>query len=439
MSAAHHHPLPVQEPELAPVRSPAPPEKPRSRKIWLVGILLLILSGAAVWWAMRGQQAAPATPAVAAAHTATATTGTLHRTLRITGQTSAIDFANMTAPMMRGPDANREMILLNVAAAGSWVKKGTPVAQIDAQSLQDHVDDLLDTVETAQADIRKRRAEQAIELENLQQSIRLTKAEVDKTRLEYNGSETQTDIQRQILKLSLDEADAKYKQLQADVAQKRAAHAADIRILELTLSRHTRHRDRHIRDIKAFSVYAPMDGLVVMQQIFRGSEMGQVQQGDRLFPGQPFMKIVNTKTMQIEGTANQAESSSYRIGQTARIKLDAFGGLEFDGKVHSIGALASGGFRNSYYVRTVPLRITIAGSDPRLIPDLSASADVKMESAENQVIVPLSALRTEDGANVVYVKNGETFERREVTPGVRSDTQVAIVSGVRAGETVRTN
>jgi len=363
--------------------------------------------------------------------------GNIERTVRLSGQTAATDFVNITAPMMKGPEASREMILIHVAPPGLWVKKGTLVAQVDAQSIADHVDDLGDTIETAQADIRTRRAEQAIEMENLQQSLRVAKSDADKARLEYNGSETQTDIQRQLLKLTLDEADARYKQLQADVVQKKASHDAEIRILDLTLQRHTRHRDRHKRDYQAFSVYAAMDGLAVMQQIWRGSEMGQVQQGDRVFPGQPFMKVVNTKSMQVEGNVNQAESGDFRIGQTARIHLDAFRDVEFSGKVHSIGALANGGFRNSYFVRNVPIRIDIQGSNPKLIPDLSASADVSVEAASNQVLVPVGAVKNENGKAVVYVKEGEGFQPREVTTGVRSDLQVAIASGVKAGEVVR--
>jgi len=411
-----------------------------SRK-WLPILGLLLLLGAvAAWWALRQpKQAAPAAGTPVVVRTATATTGNLNHTIRVTGQTAAIDFANITAPILRGPDANREMILLEVAPSGSWVKKGTKIAQIDAQSLVDHLDDLADTIKTAEADVHKREAEQSIEMENLMQTLRQTKADADKARLEYNGSETQTDIQRQLLKLTLDEADARYKQAQGDIADKKASHTAELKILQYTLVRHTRHRDRHANDLKAFTIHAAMDGLIVMQQIWRGSEMGQVQLGDRLAPGQPFMKVVNTKKMQVEGNVNQTESSDFRVGQPARIKLDAFGGLEFDGRVHSIGALAAGGFRQSYYVRNVPIRIAIIGNDPRLIPDLSASSDVSVASAANQVIVPLSALSNEGGKTVVYVKGAETFEPREVTTGLRSETSVAIASGLKAGEVVRVN
>lgn len=439
MSAAQH-PVPVPPPpQVAP--SPAPEvHYPRRRSWkWLIVLVVLIGAGVALWrWTSR--QAAPEQAAVSPAiRTAAATFGTIQRTVRVGGITSAIDFVNVTAPIMRGREANSEMVLIQLAAGGSWVKKGTLVAQIDAQAMQDHIDDLGDTIAAAEADIRKRRAEHAIEWENLQQSLRIAKSNMDKMDLDLKASETQTEIQQQLAKLSADEARAAYKQLQADLAQKKAAHAADIRILQLTLRRHEEHRDRHLRDIKAFSIYAPMDGLVVLEQTFRGTEFAQIQQGDRLSPGQRFLKIVSTNKMQVEGVINQAESSEFRVGQRAVVKLDAFPGIEFPGHVYSMGALAVGGMRQSAYVRTIPIRIAIEGSHPKLIPDLSASADVILAKADNQVIVPLSAVRNVDGQTAVLVKSGNTFETRPVELGIRNETHVAIASGLKAGEIVRVN
>jgi HlyD family secretion protein len=438
MSAASHPTIPApakQQPTLAPKPAPAGPGPGRPWK-WLV---LLAVVAAAAFYGVRAANQPPPAPQVPAAKIAKISTGTLFRTIRISGQTSAIDFANITGPAMQGPDANREMLLEQTAVPGSWVKKGTLIAKIDSQSMVDHVDDLADTIEAAEADIRKRKAEQAIDLESLQQTIRVTKAEVDKARLDYNASEVRTDIERQLLRLSLEESEARYKQAQADVEFKRAGHASDLRILELTLERHTRHRNRHINDIKAFTIHAPMDGLVAMANIFRNNEMSQVQAGDRIFPGQSFMKIVNTKSMQVEGLANQTESDEFRIGQKGRIRFDAFPGMEFDGQVYSLGALAAGGMRGSVYMRTVPIRLKINGYDPRLIPDLSASADVVIEKEEGKPLVPRAAILTEDGKTVAYVKKGETFQKREVTLGLQNATHAVVLAGLNNGEEVRLN
>lgn len=436
MSAASHPlPAPVKpQPTLAPKPTPAQPSGG--------GWKWLVLAAAVVVAAFFGYRAAnkpaPATTVVAT-KTAKVAAGDLTRTIRVAGQTTAIQYANITAPRMQGPDANREMILLATATAGSWVKKGTLIASIDSQSMQDHVDDLADTIEAAQADIRKRQAEQGIEWENLQQTIRITKSEVDKARLEYAAAEVRTDIERQLLKLTLDEAEARYKQAQADVEMERASQAADIQILQITLERHTRHRNRHVNDVKAFTIYAPMDGLIVMANIFRSNEMSQVQAGDRLFPGQSFMKVVNTNSMQVEGTINQAESDEFRVGQKARIKFDAFPTMEFDGEVYTLGALAAGSWRQSAYIRNVPIRLKIKGSDARLIPDLSASADVVIEKGTDGVIVPRGALQHEDGKLYAYVKKGETFEKREISLGMQNETHAIALAGLNSGDEVRLN
>lgn len=430
-------PAPVkQQPTLAPKPVPHPPSGGRPWK-WLI---LLAIAGVAAFVGYRAvNNSKPVTPVVVA-KTAKAVMGNLERTIRVAGQTSAVNFANVTAPAMRGPDSNREMILLMTATPGSWVKKGTKIAEIDSQSMQDHVDDLGDTIEAAEADVHKRKAEQSVEWEALLQNMRVTKSEADKARLDYKAAEVRTDIERQLLKLTLDEAEARYKQAEADLEFKKASHASEIKILELTLLRHTRHRDRHRNDVKAFTIFAAMDGLVVMSPIWRGSEMGTVQQGDRVFPGQGFMKIVNTRSMQLEGSVNQAESSEFRLGQKATIKLDAFPELHFDAKVYNIGALAAGGMRSaSAYVRNVPIRLEIQGNDPRLIPDLSASGDVVIETATNKVVIPRSAIHAEDGKTFAYIKDGEGFVRKEVNVGLESDNHVVALAGINAGDEVRVN
>jgi hypothetical protein len=143
--------------------------------------------------------------------------------------------------------------------------------------------------------------------------------------------------------------------------------------------------------------------------------------------------------MQVEANINQAESEDFRIGQPASIHLDAFPGLEFKGKIYSIGALAVGGWRQNYYIRTIPVRIAIDGADSRLIPDLSASADVVVERGVDKTIVPLAAVREESGKTVAYVKNGDNFERREVKIGMRGTLDAEVISGLRAGDEVRVN
>ena len=181
---------------------------------------------------------------------------------------------------------------------------------------------------------------------------------------------------------------------------------------------------------------ASMGGLVVMKPIYRNGEQGQVQIGDQISPGQLFMRIVDLSEMELQATINQTESELVRIGQRATVHFDAYPDLMLKGKVTAVGSLAAGGRRVNYYIRRIPVRIALEGTDPRVIPDSSASADVVVGEQGDSIIVPRQAVVEGDGKSVVYVKRAGSFLAREVEIGMYSNTEAAVISGLEAGDEV---
>lgn len=407
----------------------------RRRIVWVVSIFALLACGA--YLVIANQRGGSRVTAV---QIGVARTGSIERTMRLGGTTSSRVFVNIAAPRQEGPEAGRDLILIELVKPGSLVKKGDLLARIDAQALKDHVDDLSDTIHQAQADIVKRQAEQAVEWEDLQQAVRVAKADLDKARLDYKTAALLTGIERELLKLSVDEASARYEELLKRSALKKDADLAELRILELTAQRHRNHLGRHARDLTRFTIHSPIDGLAVMETIWREADMGQVQKGDQVRPGQIFMKVVDPSAMRVRAFANQAESADLRPGQKAIVRLDAFPDVRLSGNVASVGALASSsGWRQSYFVRRVPVDVDIDGQDPRLIPDLSASADVTLAETGPSVVVALSALRRKGSETFVTVRSGGRFSTRVVTLGLADNVQAQIQSGLAAGEEVRLN
>ncbi len=374
-------PLPAPEPpQPKPRLVPAPVRRGPGR--WRIAALFAaagLLAGLLYLALRQGQVKTGTTDLVA---TPQVPAGPTERTLRLSGQTSARRSVIIMVPVFRGPDSGRELTLLNTAKPGSFVRKGDLIAELDPQNLRDHVDDVSDIVQQAENDIAKKKADQEVEWEALQQNLRVARAERDKTRLDLKAAEVKTEIERELLKLAADEAQAAYTQLEGDVARTRAAQRSEIRILEITAERHKIHRNNHVRDLAKFQMKAPMDGLVVMMQTWRGGEMAQIQEGDQIHPGQPFMKIVDPSSMQLDALVSQADSGQFRVGQEATVGLDAFPGLTFRGRIFAIGALAVKGIWDTYYIRNVPVRIAIEGRDSRLIPDLSGWAHVRTQRAQ---------------------------------------------------------
>ena len=435
-------PSPVEQPDkLAPVAAPPTPKGGSAWKGWVIAALVAAGGWAAYEYGYKRSLAEKsAQSTVAAIPVVKATQGKLEVRARISGASAAREYANVTAPMIRGPEGNRPMVLLKLAPSGTMVKKGDLLASIDGQTLQDHIDDVKDTVESAEADVRKRKAELEIDWKNMQLTLAVAKSDLDKAILDAKAAEVRTEVERMLLQLNSEEAEARYKQLQSDVENTRRRQAAEIKILELTLERHKRHLGRHANDIARFQIHSPIDGLVVYQSMWGGSSMRQIETGDQVSPGQPFMKVVNPSSMMLEAKINQAESDRFRLGMPAEMRLDAFGGLVLKGHIFSIGAIATGGFRQNFFIRNVPIRVAFDTVETRLIPDLSGSADVLLESSEEKaVLVPLGALVEEDGKSFVQVKTAQGFTKREVKTGLRNDTHAVIASGLEPGQEIRAN
>lgn len=81
-------------------------------------------------------------------------------------------------------------------------------------------------------------------------------------------------------------------------------------------------------------------------------------------------------------------------------------------------------------------RATIQNRDGLWRPGSAVKARVTVDRQDVPLAVPLTALQSADGEDVVYVRQGETYLTRPVKLGRRDATRVEILSGLTAGELV---
>ncbi len=427
--------------EHAPDANKAERPAPRRSKTWVLS-LLAVVAVLAIWgeylYAKRPAQTQKSA-AIAAVPTAAVRTGSVERILRLTGQTSARRYSTITVTRFRGQPGMGMggLVLTKLAPGGSKVTAGDLVAQLDTENMLTTIDDMQAGIEQTRLDNMRQDAQQTLDWQTLEQTVRSSKAAADQATLDFKAADVKTPIEQEMLRLSMEEAEARYKQQQESLPFKRISLDANTRANEIALQRQQLRYDRTMSDLKTFTFLAPMDGMVVLQSVERsGGTTAQYAVGDQVNPGRSFMKIVDTSSMQLEAQASQAETSELRVGQAAILSLDAFPGLTFKGKVYSVGAMARASMAESYFVRNVPVNIQMQGQDQRLLPDMSGAADISLGREENGLLVPLEALQQEGGRTFVYLKNGEGFEKRYVEVGLRGTTEAAIRSGLKEGDRV---
>jgi HlyD family secretion protein len=172
-----------------------------------------------------------------------------------------------------------------------------------------------------------------------------------------------------------------------------------------------------------------------MQPVFKGSSMTEVQEGDEVRAGVPIVHVVDPSSMQVRARVSQIDATLVAAGQRARVSLDAYPGLGFDGTVKQIAPLAITSSVTPA-VRGFMCMITVAGSDANLMPDLSAAVDIVVDRQEGVLVLPRDAVVIDAGGAWVQLRRGNAFVRQAVKLGSVSDEQAIVVSGVPEGAVV---
>ncbi len=330
------------------------------------------------------------------------------------------------------------LVLTKLARAGAHVRKGEVVAEFDRINQLNRLDDYKASVFQLDANVKKLKADLAVAREAHDQLIRSAKADLDKAELDLKTAPVRSAIESETLKLGVEEAKAKYQQVLGEAKMFDQSQRAQIRVAEIQRDQSKIELDRATANVDRMVLRAPMDGVAVMQSIFRGGDFGQVQEGDQLWPGMTFMQVVDPSSMDVNAVVNQVDAESIRLGMKATVRLDAYPGLELPAHVIGIGAMTKPGVWRPAYMREIPVRLRLEKMDERVIPDVSASAEIHI-AAEKQVhVVPLSAVFHEGphGRPFVLIRETGEWARREVEPGLRNNTSIAVRSGVNAGDVV---
>jgi multidrug efflux pump subunit AcrA (membrane-fusion protein) len=161
-----------------------------------------------------------------------------------------------------------------------------------------------------------------------------------------------------------------------------------------------------------------------------------VQQGDQVRPGVPFLQVVDPSQMEVRVELNQVDVLKIHPGQRAQMRLDAYPGMTLPAVLEEFSPLGhTGQFTEA--VRSFAARFSVQGTDPRLLPDLSAALDLDLGTQNNVLVVPWQSIGTEADHPFVWLKTTGSFEKRTVQRGPRNDLETVVVSGLKEGDIIR--
>jgi HlyD family secretion protein len=355
------------------------PEDPAGSGSWFKGWLrgLLVVAVVALLVAtllLAGMKKKPRS-SVTTSQTSTATTDS-SRIFRLNGTTEAVQTRAILAPLLAGEQVGT-LTITKLALGGSRVKRGDLLVEFDRQAqLRDFMDKQVDHSSLVDQVIEEQAKENAARAKD-ETEIKQAEDNLSKAQLEMQKVELLSRIDAEKAQEDLDEAKATLQQLRETFDLKREAAQAAIRILEIQRDR-TGEIMQHARaNSELMQIHSPLDGVVVLNTIWKQGKMGEVQEGDQIRPGVPFMQVVDPSRMEVRAPVNQEDFLRLQVGQKASVHLDAYPQLVFSGKLQEMAPIGGKGEFSST-LRIFGVVFSISGSDPKLMPDLSAAVDVDL-------------------------------------------------------------
>ncbi len=181
--------------------------------------------------------------------------------------------------------------------------------------------------------------------------------------------------------------------------------------------------------IENFPVYATVSGTVSKKL---------VEQGDYIKQGQPLLKIAKLTTVWANFDVYENQIDHFSKGQEVLITTNAYSNEEFKGRVDFIDPVLNS------KTRTVTLRVILINKKNKFKPGMFVEGKIlnKIDSKNNSVSIPASAVLWTGKRSVVYIKSDTTkpvFEMREITLGKKLGNNYEVLEGLVKDDEIVTN
>ncbi|MSU23617.1 MAG: efflux RND transporter periplasmic adaptor subunit [Opitutus sp.] len=420
----------------APAASqPALRKKSPTKWIILGGIVLLVAGGGGAYWKNKGIEK-PVTVT-----TEKAVVKTIIQIVSATGKVQP------EIEVKIAPEVSGEIILLPFRE-GATVKKGDLLVSIKPDVYQAQVE---------------------------QQEAGLVSAKANAVQARAQLLKTQDDLKRS------EDLYAKKLISESDIAAARLALELGRANLDSALAaiRRTEGSLNQSRDqLTKTTIYAPIDGKISSLI----NEVGERVAGTGSYGGAELMRVADLANMEVRVNINENDIVNVKVGDKAKVVIDAFPNRKFDAIVKEIGSAARvSGMNTQDEVTNFLVKIRILDKTAPLRPGMSANADVETKTVENVIAVPIQSVtvRSKAGAKtieqlatdrekkatetkgegaatavnekqvkqvakterenlqrVVFVRSGTTVKMTNVETGVQDTTHIEITSGLKAGDEV---
>ncbi|TAL60541.1 MAG: HlyD family efflux transporter periplasmic adaptor subunit [Legionella sp.] len=338
----------------------------------------------------------------------------MHKTLHFTGTVQPLHESTLSSPM----EAVVESMHFHY---GQMVKKGDVILTLNSNELQKLYNDTLTDYLKAKDSYNIAKAK-FVGTQDLWDAGLLSKNN-------YLSEKSSVDNAR----VSLMQSTRKLTEMLEKMDDTHSQNLSQLSLADFEKVRKILTANHNLIQIKA-----PSDGVLLYPPKSNEDKTNRVGVGSNLKPGQVIGLVGDLQGISIEIDVPEIDIDKIRPGMKATISGIAFGKHQLKGELVAVNAQASstnGGGLPSF-TAVVEVKQLTKEQQPWIKVGMSAAIELNVDN-DNQLLIPISAVKREKGNSIVNVQLAQgTIEKRIITTGPAQADSVVIESGLKNGEVV---
>lgn len=347
--------------------------------------------------------------------------------LLINGAVEPVNTAIAACP----PDM--EGVVNNLIEDGTLVEEGDVLCVIEVPELATVFEEVNSYLDDRKAHLEKVKASLDLQYAILEAQVQNNEAETQIALLDSATLQFTSPNQRKINQLELRKVEIEKQKLKKKLDALAIINQTEIRGVEFEIQRLS-NRVQTIKDhIESLTLKSPKKGLAIRSKYRRTGE--KIQNGDMVWHLMPIVTIPDMNAMKVKIQATESDYKQININDSVTFTFDAMPGNWATGKITTKSPVGQQ-YKEGSKVKFFDIEMSVDSFLKIPEPGLTANCKIILRQVKDTLVVPQVAVNEVDSMKVVYVKNPQGYEIRQVETGLYSHKEIIITSGLRRGEEI---
>ena len=325
-----------------------------------------------------------------------------------------------------------QLKIMDVILEGKAVKKGDYIAKLDESQFSTMMRDIMQQKEKMDADLRNAVLDSTVTLSGKREAVSNAKLDLEYLRIDLDQSKYESEAYQRKTQVSYQKAENEIGKLRRDYLLERNRLKIQV---GRSVSRVAEFQDKinkYMEALASTTIKAPEDGIVMFAKDWMDKTYGkdsEINIWNPLIATLPDMSVAISETY-----IREIDISKVQLNDSVRITIDALPDKVFWGKVIKIATI--GEDHKDFDMKAFKVVVRFEKSDKDMKPGMTVNNDIIVASYKDKLLVPLKAVFSKNGKQIVYLKRGGSITEQEIQLEAENEQYGVVEKAIQEGDVV---